>query len=80
MAKIKVAQFHSDFCESGEIKYAAGTTAPIDEDTRRCVALNFADIVTIDDGKNSKKLATEPVVEPIVEPAAEPAAVEATAV
>ena len=76
MAKIKAVKFHSDFCESGKIKYAAGATEPLDDDTHRCVALNFAEIVTIDDGKSSKKPAAEPVVELAAESADTPVASE----
>ena len=55
MAKIKAVKFHSDFCESGEIKFAAGKCYPKNAETDRCVALNFGDVVSVDE-----KLVTDP--------------------
>jgi len=54
MAKVKAVKFHSDFCELGVIKYEAGKSYVKDEETDRCVLLNFGEVVTIDD----KQLAT----------------------
>jgi hypothetical protein len=51
MAKIKAVKFHSDYCQDGKIKYPAGTLLPENEELLRCVALNFAEVVSIDEKK-----------------------------
>lgn len=51
MAKIKAVKFHTDFCENGKIKYPAGTVVPVSDETERCVALNFAEFVSLDEKK-----------------------------
>ena len=58
MAKIKAVKFHTDYCEEGEIKYPAETVLAQTEEALRCVALNFAEIVSVDD-----KTVTDPVAE-----------------
>jgi hypothetical protein len=49
MAKIKAVKFHTDFCEAGKIKYPAGTVLPQTEELLRCVALNFGEVVSVDE-------------------------------
>lgn len=49
MAKIKAIKFHTDFCEQGSIKFPAGSIVPETDETLRCVALNFAEQVTLDE-------------------------------
>lgn len=49
MAKVKAVKFHSDFCEDGKIKYPAGSVLPQTEELLRCVALNFAEVVSVDE-------------------------------
>jgi len=52
MAKVK---FHSDFCEAGEIKFAAGKTYPETTETTRCIALGFAELIK----QNKKEMEAE---------------------
>lgn len=58
MAKVKAVKFHSDFCENGAIKYPAGTVLKKNDESMRCVALNFAEEESIDE-----KLITDPIAE-----------------
>lgn len=67
MAKIKAVKFHTDYCEEGEIKYPVGTVLAQTDEALRCVALNFAEIVSVDD---------KTVSDPVAEKAAAAAAAE----
>ena len=58
MAKIKAVKLHTDFCEDGVIKYPAGTTLSQNDESTRLVALNFGEVITVDE-----KLVTDPVAE-----------------